>query len=148
MKHLFTLLLPVTASAALQAVAPLPAEVLPVRLLDSRSRNVVFLLSDDHGYDAMSSPGHPFAKTPVVDSMAGKGVFLKNALATTSLCSPSRASILTGGYTFRHRMIDNSRLIPEGIHFFPGYLQKAGYATAFSCKWRRGGGALHDLNSV
>jgi N-acetylglucosamine-6-sulfatase len=88
----------------------------------------------------MSFLGHQFARTPVMDSMAKNGVFLKNALVTTSLCSPSRASILTGLYTFRHRVIDNNRPIPKGTVYFPEYLQKAGYATAFFGKWHMGGG--------
>jgi N-acetylglucosamine-6-sulfatase len=74
-----------------------------------------------------------------MDAMARNGVHLKNALVTTSLCSPSRASILTGLYTFRHRVIDNQRPVPKGTVFFPQYLQKAGYATAFIGKWHMGG---------
>lgn len=74
-----------------------------------------------------------------MDAMARNGVHLKNAFVTTSLCSPSRASILTGLYTFRHRVIDNNRLVPTGTLFFPQYLQKAGYATAFIGKWHMGG---------
>ena len=74
-----------------------------------------------------------------MDSIAANGVYLKNALVTTSLCSPSRASILTGLYTFRHRVIDNNRPIPPGTLYFPQYLQKAGYATAFMGKWHMGG---------
>ncbi len=77
----------------------------------------------------MSFMGHQFAVTPHMDSMAANGVHLKNAFVTTSLCSPSRASILTGLYTFRHRVIDNQRAVPEGTQFFPQYLQKAGYHT-------------------
>jgi N-acetylglucosamine-6-sulfatase len=100
---------------------------------------VVFILTDDHRYDAMSFLHHQFARTPVLDSMAANGVYLKNALVTTSLCSPSRASILTGLYTFRHRVIDNNRPIPPGTIYFPQYLQKAGYATAFIGKWHMGG---------
>ena len=61
--------------------------------------------------------------------MAKNGAHLRNAFVTTSLCSPSRASILTGLYTFRHRVIDNQRPVPEGTLFFPQYLQKAGYKT-------------------
>ena len=76
-----------------------------------------------------------------MDSMAANGVHLKNAFVTTSLCSPSRASILTGLYTFRHRVIDNNRPVPQGTVFFPQYLQKAGYATAFFGKWHMGGGS-------
>lgn len=104
-----------------------------------KPRNVVFILSDDHRYDAMSFMGHQFAETPHLDSMARNGVHLKNALVTTSLCSPSRASILTGLYTFKHRVIDNNRLVPEGTIYFPQYLQQTGYATAFIGKWHMGG---------
>ena len=97
---------------ALAEVIPVPETVSPKKIAETKPRNVVFILSDDHRYDAMSFMGHPFAKTPHMDSMAKSGVHLKNAFVTTSLCSPSRASILTGLYTFRHRVIDNQRLVP------------------------------------
>lgn len=90
-----------------------------------KPRNVVFILTDDHRYDAMGFMGHPFLETPHLDSLASNGVHLKNAFVTTSLCSPSRASILTGLYTHKHRVIDNNRLVPEGTIFFPQYLQRA-----------------------
>ena len=104
-----------------------------------KPRNVVFILSDDHRYDAMGFMGHPFLKTPAMDSLAGQGVHLKNAFVTTSLCSPSRASILTGLYTHKHRVIDNNRRVPAGTRFFPEWLQAAGYRTAFIGKWHMGG---------
>ena len=81
---------------ALAKVIPVPETVSPKKIAETKPRNVVFILSDDHRYDAMSFMGHPFAKTPHMDSMAKSGVHLKNAFVTTSLCSPSRASILTG----------------------------------------------------
>ena len=81
---------------------------------------------------------HPFLETPHMDSLASNGVHLKNAFVTTSLCSPSRASILTGLYTHKHRVIDNNRLVPKGTIFFPRYLQQAGYNTAFIGKWHMG----------
>lgn len=104
-----------------------------------KPRNVVFILTDDHRYDAMGFMGHPFLETPHMDSLASNGVHLKNAFVTTSLCSPSRASILTGLYTHKHRVIDNNRLVPEGTVFFPQYLQKHGYKTAYFGKWHMGG---------
>jgi len=118
---------------------PVPDTVAPAAIDGARPRNVVFILSDDHRYDAMSFMGHQFAETPHMDSMASNGVHLKNAFVTTSLCSPSRASILTGLYTFRHRVIDNNRLVPDGTLFFPQYLQKSGYATGYVGKWHMGG---------
>lgn len=105
----------------------------------AKRRNVIFILTDDHRYDAMGFMGHPFLETPHLDSLAKNGVHLKNAFVTTSLCSPSRASILTGLYTHKHHVIDNNRLVPEGTHFFPQYLQRSGYQTAFIGKWHMGG---------
>ena len=134
----FLLVAIVLISSATGAVVPVPDTVEPVAVEGAKPRNVVFILADDHRYDAMSFLNHQFAKTPHMDAMARNGVHLKNAFVGTSLCSPSRASILTGLYTFRHRVIDNNRMVPEGTLFFPQYLQKAGYSTAFVGKWHMG----------
>jgi len=103
-------------------------------------RNVVFVLSDDHRYDFMGfMPESPeFLETPAMDRMAREGAHLANAFVSTSLCSPSRASILTGQYMHHHRVVDNQRPVPAGTTFFPQYLQQAGYATAFFGKWHMG----------
>ena len=144
MNHSITFCVAITLSVLTSAV-PTVAEVIPVpqsvvseRVANSQPRNVVFILSDDHRYDAMSFMGHPFAKTPHMDAMARNGAHMRNAFVSTSLCSPSRASILTGLYTFRHRVIDNQRPVPEGTLFFPQYLQQAGYRTGFIGKWHMG----------
>jgi N-acetylglucosamine-6-sulfatase len=105
----------------------------------ARPRNIVFILADDHRYDAMGFMGHPFLETPNMDYLAKNGVHLKNAFVCTALCSPSRASILTGLYTHKHGVVDNNNPIPRGTVFFPQYLQKAGYKTAFIGKWHMGG---------
>jgi len=104
----------------------------------SSPRNVVFILVDDQRFDAMSSMGHPFLRTPAADSIAANGVRFQNAYVTTSLCSPSRASILTGLYAHSHQVIDNQSDMPEGLDLFSTRLQDAGYRTAFVGKWHMG----------
>jgi len=101
--------------------------------------NVILILTDDHRFDAMGFTGHRFLETPNMDRMAGEGVHLPNAFVTTSLCSPSRASILTGRYAHNHGVVDNYNPVPASLKFFPEYLQKAGYETAFIGKWHMGG---------
>jgi arylsulfatase A-like enzyme len=102
-------------------------------------RNVILILSDDHRYDFMSFMKKPaFLETPNMDRMAAEGVHFENAFVSSSLCSPSRASILTGNYAHRHGVVDNNRLVPPGTILFPEHLQKAGYETAFIGKWHMG----------
>lgn len=102
-------------------------------------RNIVLILADDHRADAMGFVGHPFLETPNLDRMAREGVHFPNAMVTTALCSPSRASILTGLYAHRHRVVDNNNPVPNDLVFFPQYLQQAGFQTAFIGKWHMGG---------
>ena len=104
-----------------------------------RRRNVIFILADDHRYDAMGFlKAQPWLETPQMDRLAHEGAHFKNAFVTTALCSPSRASILTGVYAHKHRIVDNNTPIPPGTTFFPSYLQKAGYKTSFIGKWHMG----------
>ncbi|MEO8025007.1 MAG: sulfatase [Bryobacteraceae bacterium] len=105
----------------------------------AKRRNVIFILADDHRYDAFGFlKTQPWLETPQMDRMAREGAHFKNAFVTTALCSPSRASILTGMYAHRHRIVDNNTAIPPGTTFFPSYLQKAGYKTGFIGKWHMG----------
>jgi N-acetylglucosamine-6-sulfatase len=104
-----------------------------------KKRNVIFILSDDHRYDAIGFlKAQPWLETPALDRLAREGAHFENAFVTTALCSPSRASILTGVYAHRHRIVDNSTPIPAGTVFFPAHLQKAGYKTGFFGKWHMG----------
>lgn len=126
--------LPVMAQGA-QMQKPLAVKKMQGR----KPRNVIFILSDDHRYDFMGFMGRPpFLETPNMDRLARKGAHLQNAFVCTSLCSPSRASILTGQYAHKHGVVDNNTRVPRGTIFFPQYLQEIGYETAFMGKWHMG----------
>lgn len=128
---------PTTQPAASAVVAPGQLATRP----GVRPRNIVFILSDDHRYDAMSFLGHPFVQTPHMDRLAREGAHVRNAFVTTALCSPSRASILTGTYAHRHGVVDNFTSIPPGLPNFGEYLQQARYQTAYVGKWHIGNDA-------
>lgn len=101
-------------------------------------RNIILILIDDQRYDALGYLGHPFLETPNLDRLAKNGVHFKNAFVTTSLCSPSRASIITGLYAHNHRVVDNYHPVNDELTFFPQLMQNAGYETAFIGKWHMG----------
>jgi len=98
--------------------------------------NFIFILVDDLRWDTLSCAGHPFVKTPNIDTIAASGVRFTNAFCTTSLCSPSRASFLTGTYAHVHGVTVNEKRDPDPrCPSFPQVLQTVGYETAFIGKW-------------
>jgi N-acetylglucosamine-6-sulfatase len=100
--------------------------------------NVLFILCDDLRPDALGCYGSKHVKTPNIDALARGGVRFANAFCTTSLCSPSRASILTGLYASRHGVRDNFTELPTSLPHWPGRLRETGYATAYVGKWHMG----------
>lgn len=102
-------------------------------------RNVIFILSDDHRYDYMGFLNViPYLETPNLDFMAREGAYIQNAFVTTSLSSPSRASILTSLFSHEHTVVDNDAPLPDNLIYFPEYLQSAGYRTGFFGKLHMG----------
>lgn len=110
----------------------------PVAAQAAERPNVVFILTDDQRWDQMSCAGHPFLKTPHIDRLAGEGVRFANAFVTTSLCSPSRASFLSGLYAHTHGVVNNFTDYPANLPSFPRRLQETGYETAYIGKWHMG----------
>ncbi len=105
--------------------------------------NFLFVLTDDQRFDAMGFMGHPFLKTPNIDRIRNEGGWFKNAFCTTSLCSPSRASFLTGTYSSRHGIMANDMGFDFDFEKTPSYHQvlreKGGYQSAYIGKWHMGG---------
>jgi len=106
---------------------------------DDRKPNIIFILTDDHRWDAMSKLGHPVVETPRLDRLSDEGVHFTNAFVTTSLCSPSRASFLTGTHARTHGVKNNLTPWSDQNVTFLELLKKAGYTTAFIGKWHMPG---------
>lgn len=106
---------------------------------NTRKPNIIFILTDDHRWDAMSKLGHPVVETPRLDRLSDEGVHFPNAFVTTSLCSPSRASFLTGTYAHTHGVKNNLTPWNNQNVTFLELLKTAGYSTAFIGKWHMPG---------
>jgi arylsulfatase A-like enzyme len=102
--------------------------------------NFLVLLIDDLRHDEYGAGGHPYLRTPHIDRIAHEGAIFERAFHTTPICSPNRASILTGQYASRHGIIDNVAR-DAASHRLPNYhlaLQRLGYETAHIGKWHMG----------
>jgi N-acetylglucosamine-6-sulfatase len=102
--------------------------------------NFLVILIDDLRFDEFGAGGHPYMKTPHIDRLAAEGAMFERAFHTTPICSPNRASIMTGQYASRHGIIDNVARDAMS-HRLPNYhlaLQKLGYETAHVGKWHMG----------
>lgn len=102
--------------------------------------NLIYILIDDLRWDALSVTGSPLAPTPNIDRIGKEGMVFRNAFVTLPLCSPSRASFLTGQYARTHGIRDNTNRGPlsHRIPMFPRALQNSGYETAYIGKLHMG----------
>jgi arylsulfatase A-like enzyme len=106
----------------------------------ARKPNLLVILIDDLRFDEFGAGGHPYMKTPHIDRIAHEGAIFERAFHTTPICSPNRASILTGQYASRHGIIDNVAR-DAASHRLPNFhleLQRLGYETAHIGKWHMG----------
>ena len=102
--------------------------------------NILFILSEDHAYQAISAYSDHLITTPNIDRIANEGILFSNACVTNSICAPSRAVILTGKHSHINGKIDNRFPFDTTNVTFPQLFQNAGYQTAMY-------GKLHFGNS-
>ena len=114
-------------------------EAAPPEAGDARP-NIVFVLVDDLRWDELGVAGHPYVETPNIDRIAKEGAWFQRAFTTTPLCSPARATFLTGLYPHKNGITDNTARNEQShrLETFPKMLNAAGYDTAFIGKWHMG----------
>lgn len=100
--------------------------------------NVLFILTDDQRWDCVGLEPRGVVATPNIDRLGREGVWFRNHFCTTSLCSPSRGSILTGLYAHAHGVTNNFTEYPESVMTWPKALQQLGYDTAYIGKYHMG----------
>ena len=106
--------------------------------------NILFIMTDDHAAHAMSCYGSRINKTPNLDRIAAGGVRFNNCFCTNSICTPSRAAILTGTYNHVNNVTTLSSRLDGRLPTFPKMIQAAGYQTAIVGKWHLGHGGNAD----
>ena len=97
--------------------------------------NILFIMSDDHGYQAISAYDGTLNKTPNIDRLADEGIRFTQSFVTNSICAPSRAVMLTGTYNNINGVINNSIVFDSSQLTYPKLLRQAGYQTALFGKW-------------
>ncbi|MCY1722458.1 sulfatase [Prolixibacteraceae bacterium Z1-6] len=102
---------------------------------EKQQPNILFIMSDDHAYQAISAYNDKLIHTPNIDKIAEQGIIYNKAFVTNSICAPSRAVILTGKYSHLNGVKGNSEVFDGSQQTVPKLLQKNGYQTAIVGKW-------------
>lgn len=134
-----------TRQLFLTLILPLFIPVSATAAEESRKPNVLLIISDDHRHDALrvvqrelgEKANYPFFETPSLDRLASGGVRFRNAFVTHSLCSPSRATMLTGLHSNQHGITHNAQPFTS-TETWPALLAKNGWATGYFGKWHMG----------
>jgi arylsulfatase A-like enzyme len=108
--------------------------------------NIVFVFGDQHRYSALGCNGNKVVKTPVFDRIAAEGINFDAAFSSCPICSPYRASLLSGLYAHQNGVICNEYKMKTDIPTLPGELKKGGYRSAYIGKWHLGEGPYDEKN--
>ncbi|GGE94957.1 sulfatase-like hydrolase/transferase [Mycetocola zhadangensis] len=111
----------------------------------TKASNILFLMTDQHRVDTLGAYGNALAETPVLDELARTGTRFDRWYTPTAICTPARASLLTGQAPFRHKLLANHERnvgyledLPDGQFTFPEALREHGYNTGLIGKWHAG----------
>ena len=118
-------------------------------ITQARQPNVIFILADDLGYSELACYGNQFNETPALDRLSQQGMRFTNAYAAAPVCSPYRASLLTGLHPARVGILDYLRpnsafALSTSHHTLPEAFKNSGYSTGFIGKWHLTGYKYHD----
>ncbi|MCW2118479.1 sulfatase-like hydrolase/transferase, partial [Flavobacterium sp. 7A] len=104
----------------------------------NKQPNIIYIMSDDHTAQAIGAYGSRLAKlnpTPTIDKLAAEGMLFENAFVTNSICTPSRACIITGQYSQTNGVLDLDGELDPAKEYLPMEMKKLGYTTAMIGKW-------------
>lgn len=133
---------------AITATVPFVASSCAFEKTKSAQPNIILIIGDDISVGDFGCYGHPHIRTPNVDKLAANGMRLTNAYLTTSQCSPTRCSIITGRYPHNTGAPELHTALPKGQVMFPAILKKAGYYTAAAGKWHMGNYAKSAFDKI
>lgn len=117
------------------AISCVLTTVVSCKVEEQKQPNIIFIMTDDHGYQALGAYGSVINTTPGLDRIGNEGVIFRNSFVSNSISAPSRASLLTGKHSHANGQRDNRTRFDSTQVTFPKLLHEGGYQTALIGKW-------------